>query len=56
MNGYNTTAIGADRATLGSDPSDLMVTYSPCFRRDKLRAVSSMVPPIYVIMLVPIKR
>jgi len=28
MNGYNTTAIGADRATLRSDPSALMVAYS----------------------------
>jgi len=28
MNGYNTTAIGEDRATLGSDPSALMVAYS----------------------------
>jgi len=56
MNGYNATAIGEDRATLGSDPSALMVAYSPCFCRDKLRAVSSTVPPTYDIMLVPKKR
>jgi|GEM_PF-5567913 len=28
MNGYNTAAIGEDRATLGSDPNALMVAYS----------------------------
>ena len=28
MIGYNSTAIGEDRATLGSDPSALMVAYS----------------------------
>ena len=28
MNGYNASAIGEDRATLGSDPSALMAAYS----------------------------
>ena len=56
MNGYNATAIGQDRATLGSDPSALMVAYSPGFCRDKLRAASSMMPPTYDHMLVPKKR
>ncbi|MFH1882701.1 MAG: hypothetical protein ABIL62_08330 [Planctomycetota bacterium] len=56
MNGYNATAIGKDRAMRRSDPSALMVAYSPCFCRDKLRAVSSTVPPTYDIMLVPKKR
>lgn len=28
MNGYNASAIGEDRATLGGDPSALMVAYS----------------------------
>ncbi|MFH1882708.1 MAG: hypothetical protein ABIL62_08370 [Planctomycetota bacterium] len=52
----NATAIGEDRATRRSDPGALMVAYSPCFCRDKLRAVSSTVPPTYDIMLVPKKR
>ena len=56
MNEYNAMAIGEDRATLGSDPSALMVAYSLCFCGDKLRAVSSMVPPTYDHMLVPKKR
>ena len=56
MNGYNATAIGQDWATLGSDPITLMVAYSPCFCRDKLRVVSSTVPPTYDHMLVPKKR
>jgi hypothetical protein len=41
--------IPPDRATLGSDPSALMVAYS-------IGRYHSMVPPTYVIMLVPIKR
>ncbi|MCH7557847.1 MAG: hypothetical protein IIB56_10370 [Planctomycetes bacterium] len=56
MNWYNATVIRKGRATRRSDPSVLMVAYSPCFCRDKLRAVSSMVPLTYEIMLVPKKR
>ena len=44
---YNVTAIVQDRATRRSDPSTTMVAYSPCFCRDKLRVVTSLLPSIY---------